>query len=244
MDATPPQADSEFDEFASDYEQTLDQGLRITGENKDYFANHRVAWLVSQLSPIRDTIRFILDFGCGTGTSSRYLNSAIQPSHYLGFDPSSASIDVARLTYPKERVTFTSDATDIPISQVDLAFTNGVFHHIPIDQRAKAASIVWNSLKPGAHFAFWENNCWNPMVHFLMSRVPFDQDAHMLFPHQARRLLIDAGFEIVLTDYLFVFPAAFKWLRHLEPSLCKLPLGGQYLVLARKPIPSPLTSAA
>jgi hypothetical protein len=69
-----------------------------------------------------------------------------------------------------------------------------------------------------------------------MSRVPFDKDAQMLFPHQARHLLRAGGFEIVLTDYLFVFPAMLKALRPLEPSLCKLPLGGQYMVLARKPL--------
>ena len=68
-----------------------------------------------------------------------------------------------------------------------------------------------------------------------MSRVPFDRDAVMLFPHEARRLLRQAGLDIVLTDSLFIFPASLAGLRPLEPRLCKLPIGGQYLVLARKP---------
>ncbi len=45
----------------------------------------------------------------------------------------------------------------------------------------------------------------------------------------------NAGFEILGTDSLFIFPAALAALRPLEPALCKLPLGGQYLVLCRKP---------
>ena len=45
----------------------------------------------------------------------------------------------------------------------------------------------------------------------------------------------DVGFDIVLGDSLFVFPGALAFLRPFEPLVCKLPLGGQYLVLARKP---------
>jgi hypothetical protein len=68
-----------------------------------------------------------------------------------------------------------------------------------------------------------------------MSRVPFDRDADMLFPQQARSLLVGGGFDVLSTDYLFIFPAILKILRPLEARLCKLPLGGQYLILARKP---------
>jgi hypothetical protein len=39
----------------------------------------------------------------------------------------------------------------------------------------------------------------------------------------------------VSTDFVFIFPALLKTLRFLEPPLRKLPLGGQYHVLCRKP---------
>ena len=235
---------SEFDAYASDYDAALDQGLKLTGEPKEYFAAHRIDWLKQRLLGRDAEVRSALDFGCGTGTSCSYLWQGFGLRHYMGYDPSAHSIQQARagVSFPGAR--FESTPETVPAEAFDLAFTNGVFHHIPPEHRAEAMGVVWRALKPGGWFAFWENNRWNPIVHFMMSRVPFDRDAQMLFPHQARRLLREAGFEIALTDYQFVFPASLKSLRPLEPSLCKLPLGGQYLVLARKPLSSPTPHAA
>jgi hypothetical protein len=87
---------------------------------------------------------------------------------------------------------------------------------------------------PGGVFALWENNPWNPGTRYIMSRVPFDKDAITMTPPETRRLLRATGFEIVRTDFLFVFPHLLRVLRPLERLLARLPLGGQYLVLARK----------
>ena len=69
-----------------------------------------------------------------------------------------------------------------------------------------------------------------------MSQCVFDRDAITLNPLQAKRLLSAAGFELLLTDYLFFFPSFVKALRFLEPCLLHLPLGAQYQVLCRKPL--------
>jgi SAM-dependent methyltransferase len=226
---------SEFDDFAEAYDKALNQGLKFTGESKEYFALERVEWVVSRLGSPAAGVERVLDFGCGTGTSSAMLRGAFPTASYWGFDPSMASVKVAQGVAESGGARFTAEVAELPVGRFDLAFTNGVFHHIPVDQRAEAVALVWRSLKPGGWFAFWENNRWNPMVHFMMSRVPFDRDAQMLFPFQARALLRAAGFQVVCRDFLFVFPAALKALRWLEPGLCKLPFGGQYLILARKP---------
>ena len=68
-----------------------------------------------------------------------------------------------------------------------------------------------------------------------MSRIPFDSDAITLSALEAQRLLKDTGFEILRTDFLFIFPRAFRFLRVLEPYLVRLPFGAQYQVLCRKP---------
>lgn len=68
-----------------------------------------------------------------------------------------------------------------------------------------------------------------------MKRVPFDRDAIMLSAPEARRMLSDAGFEIIGTDFLFIFPAFLSAMRFVERPLSKLPIGGQFQVLARKP---------
>ncbi|HYF34221.1 MAG TPA: methyltransferase domain-containing protein, partial [Prosthecobacter sp.] len=117
----------------------------------------------------------------------------------------------------------------------DLAYCNGVFHHIPVAERDDAIASIFKALKPGGHFALWENNPWNPAVWFVMSRVPFDHDAILLWPRETRMRLRAAGFRIIETRFWFVFPAALARLRFSEKALSRMPLGGQYVVLAQKP---------
>ncbi len=234
MSASPTPA--EFDAYAANYEEALQRGLALTGEGKDFFAVGRVSWLCRQLKRRGIQAASCLDFGCGTGTAAPFLRSGLGITSYVGFDPSAASIERATGEIEWTAAHFTHDPGNIIQESVDLAFTNGVFHHIPPDQRAAAVRLVWRSLKPGGLFAFWENNRWNPIVHYLMSKVPFDADAQMLFPFQSRRLLQEGGLNILETDYLFIFPGLLAALRPLESALCKLPLGGQYLVLAQKPL--------
>jgi len=47
---------------------------------------------------------------------------------------------------------------------MDLAYCNGVFHHIAPDARPEALAMIRDALKPGGLFAFWENNAWNPRL--------------------------------------------------------------------------------
>ena len=66
-----------------------------------------------------------------------------------------------------------------------------------------------------------------------MSRIPFDRDAITLTPPETRRLLRAGGFEILRTDFLFIFPRMLSWFRASNRS-SRLPLGAQYQVLCRK----------
>jgi SAM-dependent methyltransferase len=117
---------------------------------------------------------------------------------------------------------------------VDLVYCNGVFHHIPPVERAGAVNYILRCLRPGGIFALWENNPWNPGTQYVMHRCDFDRDAVKISPPGAVRMLRSGGFEILRTDYRFFFPRTLSWLRSLEPALAKVPVGGQYQVLARK----------
>jgi SAM-dependent methyltransferase len=233
MDAKP--SSSEFDAYAANYDEALNRGLALTGESKEYYAEGRVRHVAERLRGLGLKAHNCLDFGCGTGTSAVFLRDGLGIGSYTGYDPSQDSITEAKQAVPWTEAAFLAEADEVPRQNFDLAFTNGVFHHIPTDQRMEALRLVFESLKPGGVFAFWENNRWNPAVHWVMSRVPFDRDAQMLFPHQARRLLRQAGLKVLRTDHLFFFPARLAALRPLERWLRRVPLGGQYLVLVQKP---------
>jgi SAM-dependent methyltransferase len=225
-----------FDAYSGSYEHALNQGIGVSGEDSTFFARGRLRWLARLLAERHIETRAALDFGCGVGNSLPLLRELLAAEKIAGIDVSAESIATARQRFPQSEFQLAT-CDELPASaSFDLAFCNGVFHHIPIAERAKSAGLVLQHLQPGGHFAFFENNPLNPGTRYVMSRIPFDRDAITLLPGQARRLLREAGFEIQLTHYLFFFPRALAWLRILEPALRRVPFGAQYLVLARKPL--------
>ena len=232
--ANPAETDAEFDMYAARYDEALAQGISVSGEDKNYFAEGRVVWLRGLLEKLGEKPRTVLDFGCGTGAAAPFLLEHLGVESALGVDISSRLIERAAQTYSSDNVRFATLDDSPPQANFDLAFCNGVFHHIPLDQRDGAVKYVLDSLRPGGLFAFWENNPWNPGTRYVMSRIPFDKDAITLPPPEARRLLRSNGFEIVSTKFLFIFPKSLGFLRGLEPPLARLPLGTQYQVLCRK----------
>jgi SAM-dependent methyltransferase len=178
--------------------------------------------------------RHAMDFGCGTGTATPFLLGLPGLENLLGLEVSAKSLEVARRLHGSDRVQFRLCDEYTPAGNIDFAFCNGVFHHIPIAERENAARYIFNSLRPGGLLALWENNPWNPGTRYIMSRIPFDRDAIMLSPRETPRLLASAGFKILRSDFLFYFPRALRALRGLESLLQKVPLGAQYLVLAQR----------
>ncbi len=228
--------DQNFDQFAQSYDEDLAKGLSATGEDKQYFANARIKWLAGFIGDegIRQC-RNIMDFGCGDGGSISFLADAFLPDRLTGVDLSTESIRLAAKTYEGlPGVEFKELRSFFPESEFDLVFTNGVFHHIPPVERAEAFSYIHRSLREGGCFVLWENNPWNLGTRFVMSRIPFDRDAIMLYPSETLHSIRSAGFQIEKKEFHFIFPAFLKSLRVLEPMLSSLPLGGQYVIAGRK----------
>jgi SAM-dependent methyltransferase len=234
VNAEEPNSAPEFDAYAKDYDTALQEGISVSGEDKEFFAQGRVKWLADRLRGINERPGMVLDFGCGTGTGAHFLADEYPDARILGVDISTASLETARKIHPSERIKFCPTGDYQPAGEMDLVFCNGVFHHIPIAQRAGALALIHRSLRAGGLFSFWENNPWNPGTRYIMSRIPFDRDAITLTPPEARGLLTAGGFDILRTDFLFIFPKFLGWFRLLEPALSSLPMGAQYLVLARK----------
>jgi SAM-dependent methyltransferase len=229
-------ADAEFDAFANSYQADLERALAASGEGQEYFARRRVDWVRRLLEGSQLQPESILDYGCGIGGTTALLKEIPGVATVIGVDPSHQSLEVARARHTQAGLRFLRLSEYKPSGQLDLAYCNGVFHHIPIAEREQAARYVRDCLRAGGLFAFWENNPWNPGARWVMSRCPFDRDAVMLAPPAAAGMLGAAGFEIVCTNFLFVFPRWLGFLRPLEPALSGAPLGAQYMVLARKPI--------
>lgn len=227
-------ADAEFDAYEEGYDDALNKGLSVSGESKDYFARERVRWLETVLAERGMRPRSVLDFGCGEGGSIPWFRAHLDPERLVGVDVSAGLLRAAARQHADSRATFTLSDTLAAEPAFDLAFCNGVFHHIPPAERTGAVDYVFRRLRPGGLFAFWENNPWNPGTRYVMSRIPFDRDAITLSPPEATRLLERGGFRVVRKDFCFFFPRLLAFLRPIERSLSKVPLGAQYLVLGEK----------
>ena len=224
----------EFDDFAEDYDSALARGIEISGEDKEFFAQGRVSWLANCLERLGARPRTVLDFGCGTGSATPFLLGLQGAESVLGVDISARSVAVAQRSWGAGNARFLPLANFPPAGDVDLAFCNGVFHHIPVPERAAAVELVYRALRVGGYFAFWENNPLNPGTRYVMRRIPFDREAILLWPRAARRLLTEGGFHPLSTSFQFVFPRPLAWFRRIEPALSRWPLGAQYMILCRK----------
>jgi SAM-dependent methyltransferase len=225
----------EFDRFATSYNADLARSLVATGEAPDFYARARTDWAAQCVANLQHPVQRILDYGCGTGGNTSILAAAFKAGHVLGVDISSLSIAEARQSSPGGPVSFLATSDWIPDGTIHLAFTNGVFHHIPPPERLECLHAIRRALTPGGLFAFWENNPWNLGTRYVMSQCVFDENAIPISPPHALRILRQAGFEVLRTDFLFFFPRPLKWLRPIERWLRILPLGGQYQVLCRNP---------
>jgi len=225
---------SGFDSYAHDYDAALNRGLAVSGEDKTFFAKGRILWLSRCLKKLGFAPRSVLDYGCGTGTATPLFVEILRAEKVVGVDLSAKSLEVARQAYAGLPVEFALASEYVPTGSIDLAFCNGVFHHIPPEKRAETAQLIAACLRPGGLFALWENNPWNPGARYVMSRIPFDHDAVMLYARSATGLVESAGLRFIRTDYCFVFPKVLRFLRCIEPCLARLPIGAQYQVLCQK----------
>ena len=235
MSAAPEQPS--FDAYARDYEGALNRGLSLTGESRDYYARRRVEITRDACRRLGLQPATICDYGCGTGDTLPLFRELFTAERLIGLDPSTASLAEARRRHATCAVEWsTPEAGAAMANEVDAVYCNGVFHHIPPPERVAAARQIMRLLRPGGGWFFWENNPLNPGTRRVMARIPFDRDAITLRSSEARRLGEAASGKWVETSFHFYFPNFLRAFRGTEKWMRRLPLGGQYLVVLRKPV--------
>jgi ubiquinone/menaquinone biosynthesis C-methylase UbiE len=223
-----------FDRYAESYDRTVDAVIGVFGVSVEYSARLKAELAWSALASSRP--RRILDFGCGSGLSTRALRAAVDSGVELtGVDPSTASIAVAKTRAP-ERTTFvpgTRDRLPFDDGAFDAAFTACVFHHIPAEEHEHWGRELRRVLRPGGIFINFEHNPYNPLTRRVVRDCPFDEGVTLLRPGYARRMIERAGFSASRPQFYFFFPAFLSVLRPLERWLRWVPVGAQYYVVAR-----------
>lgn len=223
---TPEKVD--FDKFANQYEELLDEQLDFFGEENSYFAEYKI-------KIVKDTIGFtplnILEFGCGIGRNLKHLSDYFPGAEITGTDISSKSLDIARKENPEVNL-FLLEENEIQkyLNRFDLIFISCVFHHIHPSERENSISIIKRMLKQNGVAYIFEHNPYNPVTKYIVRNCAWDTDAILLNMKESVELMKFAKFDISEKNYTLFFPKSLNSLRFLETYLSKIPMGGQYYV--------------
>jgi len=225
-----------FDEYASDYDSTIQRAIGASGESVEFFARLRARLVARTLGSTDDSLS-MLDFGCGVGNMTRAVAQLFPRAQFGGTDLSEQSLaNARRVTRESGRIRFVATSRDrLPFEDrtFDVAFTSGVFHHIEPADRLFWAKELRRVLKPGGRFFLFEHNPLNPLTVRVVRSIPFDRGVVLLRAGYTVRLLQNAGFTASPPHYYFFFPRSLRALRPLERFLSRVPLGAQYFVVGQ-----------
>ena len=222
-------------DLSEEYESMLNKGISLSGENMSFFINGRLKAVLSHLSSLDKKVNRVLDFGCGLGFATRQLADAFPGASIVGVDTSEGALASARRNNGGECIKYlTLSEFEADVESYDLCYVNGVFHHIPIQERESAIKLIANHLAPQGLLYLFENNPWNPGARLVMSRIPFDRDAIMLSVLETERLAASADLVPLERSSLFFFPKVLSVFRPLEFLLSPTLLGAQYFVVSQK----------
>lgn len=227
--------EKEFDRLAPDYKELLKDPVRdYFAPGSEFFLTRKIDMLLEfAASAGIDTQRLAwLDVGCGKGELLR----AAHP-HFgraLGCDVSLGMISECRGL----EVVHQPDPLRLPFedSSVDWATAVCILHHISAHERTPLIADICRVLRPGGILAIIEHNPFNPAVQLITRRTPVDENARLLTARTARSLMGRALMDTIATRYFLYVPQRMhSWAARMERALGRVPLGGQYVVFARKP---------
>jgi SAM-dependent methyltransferase len=222
----------DFDDYTDDYNRLLKEKTQFFSSSEEYFARYKVD-IVRQR--VDSPVGRVLEYGCGIGRNIPFLQRAFPDAVIVGSDISRASLDIAR--QENAAVEFVVEDGSIgSLGLFDVIFVAGVFHHVPLGQRATVASTLLQRLSPDGTLFVFEHNPFNPVTRRIVSTCPYDEDAVLLKPSELQRILREAGLSVQRKAYCLFVPPSMPALIPLENQLGWLPLGGQYWVQAKRPI--------
>ena len=230
-----------FDKFAKNYDEGHTTAVQLSGFEPSYFHEYKCRKIADCLRSkgLLDKRLKLLNYGCGTGNSEKYIKKYLPNASLYSIDVSEESIKVARESNKElTDVTFEPfDGSSIPFDiEFDVIFIANVFHHIRHEKHVAILKTLHDKLKKGGLLFIFELNPLNPLTMWvaIQNDYKFDKDAKLLNPFYAKRILTKAGFTQQEIRFTIFFPQFLSFLIPHEKYLSKLPLGAHYYFEAQR----------
>jgi SAM-dependent methyltransferase len=227
---------AEFDRFADEYHDQHRKNVAVTGEGPEYFAEYKIGKLKQIVERGSIDVSRICDFGSGIGNSIPYFRKYFPDAVLTSCDVSERSLALSRARFPESDNYLLIENNRVPSAPdaFDVVFSACVFHHIPHDEHIAWLRELHRITRRSGLIAVFEHNPLNPLTVHAVNTCPFDANAKLIFARDLVRRLSEAGWASALIQYNLFFPRRLALLRPLEASLGWLPLGAQYVAIARK----------
>ncbi len=209
-------------------------GRRPDGDPDAFLARGRARWLRRCLDALGERPTHMVALGRDRGSTNSQFFGNLHIKSLVTIDVARERSHAGVLRSADGKATLVHVSDYRASESADLAFTHGVFDHMPERERAAAAVLVYRSLASGGLFSVWQTNPWSPSVAWN-ARAATGDGSRAVSARETRRLLRGVGFDIVHTTSPFFFPQSLSWCEPLEPLLAPIQLGGEYMVLARRP---------
>lgn len=220
-----------FNDLSRDYLSDLNNNLRVTGGNSDFFYSLKIKHINSL---INYKPKIILDFGCATGEFTKMIAEEFKDAIVIGYDPAKNCVQYASNKWADVlNLKFVSDISLVD-HKPDLVIASGVFHHIDFTQYKRIFDDIEDIMHDQGKLVVFEHNPYSPLARIVVALSAVDEGANLISSKALRSWLVKSDFCKIEIRYISFFPPFLRFLLPLEKYFFKFPLGAQYIVCAEK----------
>jgi SAM-dependent methyltransferase len=225
----------EFERYASSYQELIDDPRRNRfAQDPNHF--HTRKWLVlkrllRRLGVDSRKLKW-LDVGCGHGELLEIAGASFALASGCDPAPSMLPSDASFRVYEQP------SQVHLPFKDQtwDLVTAVCVFHHVHGRNRTLLLNEIHRVLRPGGLCCIFEHNPWNPVTRSIVRKCPLDVEASLLTAAEVSGLVRASGFVRIWREYFLYLPERlYGNFASIERMFSRVPLGGQYVVVAEAP---------
>jgi SAM-dependent methyltransferase len=223
-----------YNEFRDRYVDDLDAAVRFSGKDHTFFTRRKADELLELAERYVAPARTLnaLDVGCGLGLTDAFLAGRF--ASLTGVDVAAGVLERAAARNPDAHYEL-YDGERLPWRDetFDVTFCAGVVQVLPRNRRSGLLSELRRVTSGRGIVVVFEHNPYNPLTRLAVRRFSLGHDAQMLPARQLVHLAERAGLAVLERGYILLVPSDSRLARGVERRVERLPLGAQYVVVAR-----------